>query len=526
MTWIEPADGDHLVRLSRLEDGLVWSAPTTIARGTDFFVNWADFPSVAMATSGFLIAHWLEKSGTGTYAYDIHLARSEGDGATWRPLGTAHDDGTQTEHGFVALVAEGDGVRAFWLDGRDMGSEVPEAGGHAAHGSMALRTALVGDAIGVSEVLDERTCECCQTDAAMTAAGAIVVFRDRTEAEIRDISIVRRIGDGWTRPEPVHSDGWVVPGCPVNGPAVAAGGPEGRQVAVAWFTASENRPRVQVAFSVDAGASFEAPVVIDAMNPVGRVDIALDDAGDAIVSWLGGVDQDNAAVRLIRVPGPATAGRAAPTASSTSTPLTIALTGGSRASGFPRIVRSGGDVVVAWTGTSETSAVRTAVIPVPGIPRFSPGESPGAGSPQDTPVADYAARDLDGGSIALSDLRGRPALLNLWASWCLPCREEIPVLMEIHERYAGRGLRVLGVSLDDAASAQSVRAFVRENRIPYTNLHDPEGLAYQVFGLSMLPATFLIDDRGHIVWRRHGAIHRDDPDLERALETLFAGSSS
>jgi len=98
--------------------------------------------------------------------------------------------------------------------------------------------------------------------------------------------------------------------------------------------------------------------------------------------------------------------------------------------------------------------------------------------------------------------------------------------MEIHERYAGRGLRVLGVSLDDAASAQSVRAFVRENRIPYTNLHDPEGLAYQVFGLSMLPATFLIDDRGHIVWRRHGAIHRDDPDLERALETLFAGSSS
>lgn len=170
------------------------------------------------------------------------------------------------------------------------------------------------------------TCECCQTDAAMTTGGAIVVYRDRTEAEIRDISFVRRDDDGWTRPEPVHSDGWVVPGCPVNGPAVAAGGPQGRQVAVAWFTASGNRPRVQVAFSADAGAHFETPVAIDAESPVGRVDVALDDAGDAIVTWLGGVDASNAAVRLIRVPFPSAIGSANPGGSAASTPLTIART--------------------------------------------------------------------------------------------------------------------------------------------------------------------------------------------------------
>ncbi len=521
MTWIEPGEGDHLVRFSRLGDDIVWTAPATVARGTDFFVNWADFPSVQRASSGFLIAHWLKKSGAGTYAYDVHLAKSEDDGATWIPLGTVHDDRTQTEHGFVSQVAEGDGVRVFWLDGRNMeSSHPPAAGGHG--GSMSLRTALVGERIGAGEVLDEMTCECCQTDAAMTPSGAIVVYRDRTEGEIRDISFIRRDGDGWTRPAPVHSDGWVVPGCPVNGPAVAAGGPEGRHVAVAWFTASENRPRVQAAFSVDAGVRFEAPVVIDAEGPVGRVDVEMDDAGDAIVSWLGGVDASNAAVRLIHVPRPNAGPPANPGGPAGSTPLTIALTGGSRASGYPRMARSGGDLIVAWTDTSGTSAVRTAAIPLSGIPRFSPAEVRVEGGAPGAAVPEYAANDLDGGSIALADMRGQPVLLNFWATWCLPCREEMPILEEIHERYAARGLRVVGVSLDDAASVPAVRAFVGEHRIPYMNLHDPEGRAYLTFGLSVLPGSLLIDDRGHIIWRRHGVIHRDDPEMERALEALFA----
>ena len=525
MTWIEPGDGDHLVRFSHLGDGPAWSAPATVARGSDFFVNWADFPSIESDASGSLVAHWLVKSGTDTYAYDVHLARSKDGGATWQSLGTAHDDGTRTEHGFVSLVAEADGMRAFWLDGREMSSEgPPAAGGHGGHdgqGSMTLRTAFVGEGIGISEILDDRTCECCQTDAAMTADGAIVVYRDRTEAEIRDIVIVRRVGEGWTRPELVHSDGWVVPGCPVNGPAVAASGPEGRQVAVAWFTASGNRPRVQVAFSVDAGARFEAPVVIDVEGPVGRVDMELDHAGGAIVSWLGSAGKSDAAVRLIRVPGPTAVGSVDPAEPSGSTPLTVALTGGARASGFPRIVRSGTDLVVAWTDTSQTSAVRTAVIPISGIPRFSPGDVRVEGRAPGAPAPEYAADDLDGMSVALSDMRGQPVLLNFWATWCLPCREEIPILKEVHGRYAG-GLKVVGVSLDDEASVASLRAFAEEQQIPYVNLHDPGGRAYRTFGLSMLPASLLIDGRGHIVWRRNGVIHRDDADLERALEALVA----
>jgi len=136
------------VRFSRLGDDRIWSAPTAAARGTDFFVDRADFPSVQRATgSDFLIAHWLQKSGAGTYAYDVHLARSEDDGASWHPLGTVHDDGTQTEHGFVSLLPEADGVRVFWLDGLDMKS-TPAAGDH--EGSMSLRTAFVAERIGGS----------------------------------------------------------------------------------------------------------------------------------------------------------------------------------------------------------------------------------------------------------------------------------------------------------------------------------------------------------------------------------------
>jgi len=224
LSWLEPEAGDHLVRFSRLDRGFLWSPAATVARGSDLFVNWADFPSVEMAPGGFLLAHWLQKSGPGTYAYDVRLARSDDGGTTWLALGTAHDDGTPTEHGFVSLLPEGEGIRAFWLDGRDMTPEAaPHSEGHGGGGSMTLRTAVIGEGIGESEVLDQRTCECCQTAAAMTSAGPVVVYRDRTEEEVRDISIVRRDGGGWTRPEPVYEDGWVVPGCPVNGPAIASG---------------------------------------------------------------------------------------------------------------------------------------------------------------------------------------------------------------------------------------------------------------------------------------------------------------
>ncbi|MHC5008361.1 MAG: sialidase family protein, partial [Planctomycetota bacterium] len=254
LTWLEPADpsdesADAVYRLRFAGfDGDAWGPPATIVEGSDLFVNWADVPSMARAGDGALVAHWLQRSGVDTYAYDVMLARSTDGGGTWKRLGPAHDDGTKTEHGFVSLVPQTDGARAFWLDGREMG-------GHDA-GDMTLRTTLVGETIGAGAVLDPRVCECCSTSAVMTADGPLIAYRDRSPEEVRDIFAVRRVAGAWTSPRRVHDDGWTMAACPVNGPAVDA---RGRLVAVAWYTGAANRPAVRVAFSRDAGATFNPP---------------------------------------------------------------------------------------------------------------------------------------------------------------------------------------------------------------------------------------------------------------------------
>ncbi|MFQ5720322.1 MAG: hypothetical protein ACE5IK_12305, partial [Acidobacteriota bacterium] len=259
MTWLEPAGDTRktpVVLYSRLETTggrRLWSPPSTVVTGADLFVNWADFPSVTRTAAGTLLAHWLQRSDKGTYSYDVQLARSTDQGASWKPLGPLHADGTASEHGFVSAVPEGDGVRVFWLDGRqtvpgsrrEKDDPAPAVTAAAQHGSrdpgdgtqergaMSLRTAMVGTLISDRRLLDDRVCDCCQTAAVMTAAGPLVAYRDRSAAEIRDISIIRATPDGWSAPVPIHADGWKVPGCPVNGPAVAADAGDPSRVAVA-----------------------------------------------------------------------------------------------------------------------------------------------------------------------------------------------------------------------------------------------------------------------------------------------------
>ena len=100
---------------------------------------------------------------------------------------------------------------------------------------------------------------------------------------MRDVSIVRRHGAGWTEAATAAADGWTIAGCPVNGPAIDAAGDT---VALAWFTGEDDAPRVQLAFSADGGATFDPPVTIDSDAPPGRVDVVLDAGGGAVVSWL------------------------------------------------------------------------------------------------------------------------------------------------------------------------------------------------------------------------------------------------
>jgi hypothetical protein len=279
LSWLEATDdGGHALRYATLED-TSWTAPQTVASGTDWFVNWADLPSVRPLPDGRLAAHYLESSGPSALAYDVRIAQTV-DGS-WREAVTPHRDGTETEHGFVSLLPWDDSrLLAVWLDGRKMaGAE----GGHG--GEMTLRSALL-DSTGTVEgrrVIDERTCECCATSAVRIGGEALVAYRDRSADEVRDIRLVRFDGETWSDPVRLHQDGWEIEGCPVNGPALAA---EEDRVVAAWFTAVGGTPRVKAVFSSDGGHSFTDPIVVAEGRTKGRVDAVLLDDG-AAVSWLG-----------------------------------------------------------------------------------------------------------------------------------------------------------------------------------------------------------------------------------------------
>jgi hypothetical protein len=346
LSWLEgSAAGGHELRLARY-DGNSWSETTTVARGEDFFVNWADFPTISVGTDGTLWAHWLQRSGEGTYAYGVRVAHSADEGRTWSEPWTPHDDASATEHGFVSTTPMPGGMGFAWLDGREY---VDGADGEAATMEMTLRYRFAGvDGDHAPEALvDGRVCDCCQTASALTENGPVVVYRDRSPDEIRDIYISRLIDGAWTEGAPVHDDGWEIAGCPVNGPAVAA---RGSQVAVAWFAAPGDVPRVKVAFSHDAGATFGLPTVVDDGNPAGRVDLLLAEDGSALVTWIERTGGDAAEIRLRRVHPDGAVSEGA----------TLSTASGERASGFPRLAEaSDGSLILAWTDVSgEASRVR------------------------------------------------------------------------------------------------------------------------------------------------------------------------
>lgn len=342
LSWIERQGPRATLKFAeRTSNG--WSEPRVVASGDDWFVNWADVPSVVRLADGSLAAHWLQKSGPDTYAYDVRLSYSQDDGKTWSSSFTPHHDGTKTEHGFASLFQMPNaGLALAWLDGRAMKPEST----HGAHGTddrgaMSVRFAAFDGAWKQKAEMpvDLRVCECCPTTAAVTAEGPIVAFRNRTEGEVRDIYVSRLEASAWTEPKAVHNDGWKIPACPVNGPMLSA---RGRDVAIAWFTVTEEQGRAFVAFSNDAGRSFGSPIRLDDGGSLGRVDLELMSDGSVVATWIEFADQ-RAQFRMRRVDRSGTKSAA----------ITVAGLSGNRASGYPRVARQGGELTFAWTESAD-----------------------------------------------------------------------------------------------------------------------------------------------------------------------------
>ncbi len=341
LSWVEFIDDstDALVFSVLEESG--WSEEKEIARGTNWFVNWADFPSLLAFSNDeqILLAHWLQKSDKGTYDYDIRISLSANGGRSWSQSKILNDDGVAAEHGFVSLLPLPDGsVQALWLDGRQTKKE---------QGAMSLRTTTIlpeGE-IKPSILLDERTCDCCQTDLVATSNGLLAAYRDRSASEIRDIALINRENDKWTSPYLPHPDNWHIAGCPVNGPALAA---RKNELALVWFSGAKDTARVQLSFSRNGGKSFGPRFRIDEGNPLGRVDVELSDEGTACISWLEKTEQ-GAEIRFKEVNAKG----------ETLLSQSLVATSPARDSGFPILLRSEKrTLLLAYTSLEENGRTR------------------------------------------------------------------------------------------------------------------------------------------------------------------------
>ncbi len=136
-------------------------------------------------------------------------------------------------------------------------------------------------------------------------------------------------------------------------------------------------------------------------------------------------------------------------------------------------------------------------------------------------MPEYAAMNLDGSKFDLAARRDKVVLVNVWATWCGPCRHEIPELQQLHEHYSPRGLEVVGVSVDESG-VESVRDFVAEQaKMTYPVVLDAEGKITNLLETSVLPTSVLVDRSGKIVWKKFGAIMQGDEELKKAIEAAL-----
>ena len=333
LSWISSEEDQKAILFYSQYKDNKWTEPISIASGSDWFVNWADFPAHAI-NEDLLLTSYLKKSDSGTYTYDVLLNLETLSGKKIKENFLLHTDGIKAEHGFVSMVpSHKNGFYVTWLDGRNTVENSEEA--H--HKAMTIRFAeitSIGKIINETE-LDATTCDCCQTSIAMSPKGPIVVYRNRSEGEIRDIFITRYKDGIWDNPIPVHNDGWVIYGCPVNGPKVVS---NSNNIAVSWFTVIDGKPRVNLSFSESYGDSFGDPIKINDYDAIGRVDVAFLNDQEVLVSYMEGDDVGTyLRIKKVSIDG------------KVSEPITISKIDGGRNSGVPQLEILDNEAFIVWT---------------------------------------------------------------------------------------------------------------------------------------------------------------------------------
>ena len=175
-------------------------------------------------------------------------------------------------------------------------------------------------------------------------------------------------------------------------------------------------------------------------------------------------------------------------------------------------------ILLAACGRTETTSESSATQPAAQT-ATAQAESP-AVAQVGKPMPAFTGEMLDGSTFDLAKERGNVVFLNLWATWCGPCRYEIPELEKLHKEHAAQRFKVVGVSVDEGGD-QVVRDFVEEQKVSYPIVLDPQSKLATILETVILPTSVIVDRKGTVVWKKFGVVTTDDEEMIRALDAAF-----
>jgi hypothetical protein len=343
LSWLEPReDRKASLRFSIWRDAR-WSPPVTIASDLAFSRDQASAPGVIGLSPSNLIAYWSQRVSTNQEPANeiaLYMAVSSDGGAQWAIPMLVNRAAAQPgeDNAYASAVGLEDQRAQFvWLDGRDWEK--------SKRVQLMSRVVRADGQISERRLLDPDTCTCCSTAIARTSSGLLAAYRGHNSKNIRDISLVRSIGSGWSEPRIPYPDDWHIEACPVNGPHLDT---MENYTALIWFTAPQDQPAVKLAFSHDGGATFAPVLRLDAGKAVGRAQVVVLGDGSAVGFWL---ESEGGAARL--------AARRVRADGSMGAPLELAR---GTNFGYPHAASTAGGILVVWSERNPNSQVRAGLL--------------------------------------------------------------------------------------------------------------------------------------------------------------------